>query len=80
MREIYTRSNLSTRMDCAMRLALTLALAVLAAFGGSIASAAEIEEIIVSARATEQSVRDIPVSVTAFSEETMENMEAAVSL
>jgi outer membrane receptor protein involved in Fe transport len=40
----------------------------------SYANASEIEEVVVSARATEQSVRDIPVSVTAFGEETMENM------
>lgn len=38
------------------------------------ASADVIEEIIVTARAGEQSVRDIPVSITAFSEETMANM------
>lgn len=47
---------------------------VFATLSSNFAIAAEIEEIIVTARATEQSVRDIPVSVTAFSEETMENM------
>ena len=31
-----------------------------------------IEEIVVTARATEESIRDIPVAITAYSEEEME--------
>ena len=42
-------------------------------------SAAEIEEIIVTARATEESIRDIPVAITAVSEERM-NQYAIESL
>ena len=33
-----------------------------------------IEEIVVTARATEESIRDIPVAITAYSEEEMENL------
>lgn len=42
---------------------------LLATFLCSTAQASEMEEIIVQARAVDESVRDIPVSVTAFSEE-----------
>tara|TARA_B100000497_G_C7374710_1_gene240926 strand:+ start:149 stop:406 length:258 start_codon:yes stop_codon:yes gene_type:complete len=38
-------------------------------FLSSAAMASEMEEIIVQARAVDESIRDIPVSVTAFSEE-----------
>lgn len=45
---------------------------VLAIFlGVNLARAAEIEEIVVTARAIEESVRDIPVAITAISEERM---------
>ena len=33
-----------------------------------------IEEIVVTARATEESIRDIPVAITAYGEEEMENL------
>jgi outer membrane receptor protein involved in Fe transport len=39
--------------------------------GVNLAKAAEIEEIVVTARAIEESVRDIPVAITAISEERM---------
>jgi iron complex outermembrane receptor protein len=45
---------------------------LLTAFLCSTAQASEMEEIIVQARAVDESVRDIPVSVTAFSEEYLE--------
>ena len=40
-------------------------------FGVSLTKAAEIEEIVVTARAIEESVRDIPVAITAIGEERM---------
>ena len=45
---------------------------LLTVFLSSAAQASEMEEIIVQARAVDESVRDIPVSVTAFSEEYLE--------
>ena len=51
-----------TRCSSAAVLLLTLGT-------GPYATAAEIEEIVVTARATEESVRDIPVAITAVAEE-----------
>ncbi len=50
---------------------------LLTAFLCSTAQASEMEEIIVQARAVDESVRDIPVSVTAFSEEYLEKYKKA---
>ena len=50
----------------------SLILAAAAPFLAPTAFAAEIEEIIVTARATEESVRDIPVAITAVGEERMD--------
>lgn len=44
-------------------------LPILLLFAGSSGWAAEIEEIVVTARATEESVREIPVAITAVTEE-----------
>ncbi|MXX28660.1 MAG: TonB-dependent receptor plug domain-containing protein, partial [Gammaproteobacteria bacterium] len=54
------------------RLVPSLILAAAAPFLAPTAFAAEIEEIIVTARATEESVRDIPVAITAVGEERMD--------
>lgn len=50
---------------------LSIALAVATAIPGAV-FAAEIEEIIVTARATEESVREIPVAITAVGEERLD--------
>ena len=54
-----------------------LCLAVASAVGSSAALAATIEEIIVTARATEKSVRDIPVAITAVNEDRMDDFGLA---
>ncbi len=51
---------------------LTLPIALLAAAPPALAAAPVVEEIVVTARATEESIRDIPVAITAVSEERME--------
>lgn len=51
-----------------------MAVCLILGFLCSQASASAIEEIVVSARAVEQSVRDVPVAITAFNEEVMDNM------
>ena len=35
----------------------------------------DIEEIVVTARAKDESIRDIPVAITAYTEEEMENLK-----
>jgi outer membrane receptor protein involved in Fe transport len=62
------RAGGSTARGAGVAFGLVLALL------GSQASASAIEEIVVSARAVEQSVRDVPVAITAFNEEVMDNM------
>jgi iron complex outermembrane receptor protein len=51
---------------------LSAALAALAALATSIPLYAQIDEIVVTARAVEESIRNIPVSITAISEERLE--------
>ena len=36
--------------------------------------AEDVEEIVVTARAKDESIRDIPVAITAYTEEEMENL------
>lgn len=55
-------------------LAVTLALPVGAAILYSGAAMAQIEEVVVTARAREESLQDVPASITAFTETDIENM------
>ena len=59
-------------MSRVLRLASTTFLAAIGLATSLPAMSAQIEEIIVTARATEESVRDIPVAITAIGEERME--------
>ena len=55
----------------------TLLFALVLGFSPSIAQetiSSDIEEIVVTARAKDESIRDIPVAITAYTEEEMENL------
>ena len=72
MRGLFTIDTTSARPHGSLfRAAMTT---LLSCFLIGSASAEVIEEIVVTARAGEQSVRDVPVSITAFNQETMVNM------
>jgi len=53
------------------RLALSLAIT---AVSGSLSAAPALEEIIVTAQKTEQSIQDVPISIVAFNNDTLEKM------
>ena len=55
----------------------TLFFAIVLGFSPAIAQetiSSDIEEIVVTARAKDESIRDIPVAITAYTEEEMENL------
>ena len=55
----------------------TLVFAIVLSFSPAIAQesvSSDIEEIVVTARAKDESIRDIPVAITAYTEEEMENL------